>query len=336
MQADTPAMTSPAAVGSRFQRDVLDAHAVSIAVVIPTFKRPQQLARTLASVAAQVTSQTIAAVVVENHAAGSEGLAVANRMFAEGQAQGFAVVETRQGNCNAYNAGFKAAIDAFPNLTHIAIIDDDEIASPAWLQSLLAAAASTGADIVGGPQVPVFDDPVGAARYQSHPVFQPAHGASGSAGLITSTGNCLIAIGVIRAMQPDWLDERFNFLGGGDTDFFTRCRARGFRFQWAADAVVHETVPSRRTERSWITARSLRNGVISALIQRKHNPGLIGRLKVIAKSLALLLVSPVRSVALWARTGSFYTGSYHMMIAAGRILAEFGYTIEQYREPEKN
>ncbi len=340
MQADTTANTTAktpsASTGSRLRRDTLDAYDVSIAVVIPTFKRPQQLARTLASVAAQVVSQKIAAVVVENHAAGSEGLAVAERMFAERQAQGIAVVEARQGNCNAYNAGFKAALDAFPNLTHIAIIDDDETASPAWLESLFAAAASSGADIIGGPQVPVFDDPVGAALYQSHPVFQPAHGTSGAAGLITSTGNCLIAIGVIRAMQPDWLDERFNFLGGGDTDFFTRCQAKGFGFQWAADAVVHESVPSRRTERSWITARSLRNGLISALIQRKHNPGPIGRMKVIAKSVALLLASPIRSVALWARTGSFYTGSYHMMIAAGRILAEFGYTIEQYREPEKN
>jgi hypothetical protein len=141
---------------------------------------------------------------------------------------------------------------------------------------------------------------------------------------------------VLKAMKPDWLDERFNFLGGGDTDFFTRCRAKGFRFHWAAEAVVHETVPARRTERSWITARSLRNGLISALIQRKHNPGFAGRMKVIAKTLALLLASPFRSLALWIRTGSFYAGSYHMMIAAGRILAEFGYTIEQYREPEKN
>jgi hypothetical protein len=99
---------------------------------------------------------------------------------------------------------------------------------------------------------------------------------------------------------------------------------------------VVETVPARRTERSWITARSLRNGLISALIQRKHNPGFAGRLKVFAKSLALLAVSPLRSLLLWRETGSAYAGSYHMMIAAGRILAEFGYRIEQYRQPEKN
>jgi GT2 family glycosyltransferase len=333
MQPGSPTMTQLTSAGAP---SVRDQSSVTVAVVIPTFKRPDHLERTLASVAGQSVHRTIAAVVVENHAAGSEGLAVAQRMFADGRARGIAVVEPRQGNCNAYNAGFAAAIDAFPDLTHVAIIDDDEIAASGWLEALHAAADSSGADIVGGPQVPVFDDPAGAARYSQHPVFQPAHGASGSAGLITSTGNCLMTVQVLQAMRPHWLDERFNFLGGGDTDFFTRCRAKGFRFHWAAEAVVRETVPARRTERSWVTARSLRNGLISALIQRKHNPGLAGRLKVMAKSLALLLASPIRSAILWARTGSFYIGSYHMMIAAGRILAEFGYTIEQYREPEKN
>ncbi len=317
-------------------RPVYDPLRVTVAVVVPTFKRPEHLERTLASVAGQETSRVIAAVVVENHAAGGEGLAIAEQMIADHRAQGLVVVEPRQGNCNAYNAGFAAALQSFPNLTHVAIIDDDEIAVPTWLETLLIAATQSGADIVGGPQVPVFDDPAGATRYMLHPVFQPAHAESGSAGLITSTGNCLIAVAVLRAMQPDWLDERFNFLGGGDTDFFTRCRARGFRFQWAAQAIVHETVPARRTERSWITARSLRNGLISALIQRKHNPGLSGRLGVLAKTLGLLAASPFRSLALWSKTGSFYAGSYHMMIAAGRILAEFGYTIEQYREPDKN
>ena len=315
---------------------LLDASAVCIAVVMPTFKRPEHLRLTLQSVADQATSRQFAAVVVENHAVGGEGATVAKAMFAEGCARGICVIEARQGNCNAYNAGFSAALASFPNLTHVAIIDDDEIAVPEWLERLAAMAEREGADIVGGPQIPVFDDALGAERYRDHPVFRPAHATSGSAGLITSTGNCLISVGVLKAMGPPYLDERFNFLGGGDTDFFTRCREKGFRFHWAAEAIVHETVPARRTERSWITARSLRNGLISALIQRKHNPGAWGRIRVIAKSLALLAVSPIRSLGLWRETGSFYAGSYHVMIAAGRLLAEFGYTIEQYREPEKN
>jgi GT2 family glycosyltransferase len=311
--------------------------AVRIAVVVPTYKRPEHLALTLSSVARQSPGVPFAAVVVENHAAGQEGAAVVRAMFARGELGGVLVVEPRQGNCNAYNAGFAAALAAFPALTHVAIIDDDEVAEPDWLARLLSAAmAGEGAELVGGPQKPVFDDAEGARRFAAHPVFRPAHGESGAAGLITSTGNCLIAATVLREMAPDWLDPRFNFLGGGDTDFFTRCRQRGYRFRWAAEAVVVETVPARRTERSWITARSLRNGLISALIQRKHNPGVAGRLKVFAKSLALLAASPIRSLLLWRETGSAYAGSYHMMIAAGRILAEFGYRIEQYRQPEKN
>ncbi|MGL5117491.1 MAG: glycosyltransferase family 2 protein [Beijerinckiaceae bacterium] len=315
----------------------LDPDAIKLAVVIPTYKRPEHLCRTLASVARQSPGCPFVAVVVENHAAGLEGARVVHAMFEAGEAHGLLVVEPRQGNCNAYNAGFGAALAAFPALEHIAIIDDDEVAEPDWLSWLLSASVQGGgADIVGGPQKPLFDDGEGARRYASHPVFRPTHHRSGAAGLITSTGNCLIAARVLREMSPDWLDPRFNFLGGGDTDFFTRCRERGFRFRWAADAVVVETVPARRTERSWITARSLRNGLISALIQRKHNPGVAGRFKVLAKSLALLVASPFRTLALWRETGSAYAGSYHMMIAAGRLLAEFGYRIEQYRHPEKN
>ncbi|MFM9975149.1 MAG: glycosyltransferase family 2 protein [Beijerinckiaceae bacterium] len=313
----------------------LDRTLVRIAVVIPTFKRPEHLAKTLASVSDQQTGRCFAVVVVENHAGACEGATVASAMLAQGRVRGLCVIESRQGNCNAYNRGFAEALEAFPNLTHVAIIDDDEIAVPVWLETL-ARAAATGADIVGGPQRPVFDDAAGARRFAAHPVFRSAHQTSGSTNLITSTGNCLIGVNVLRAMGPPYLDERFNFLGGGDTDFFTRCRDRGFTFQWAEEAAVIETVPARRTERRWITARSLRNGLISAIIQRKHNPGLAGRIKVIIKSLALLVASPFRSLLLWRQTGSLYAGSYHMMIAMGRLLAEFGYTIEQYRQPEKN
>jgi glycosyltransferase involved in cell wall biosynthesis len=313
----------------------LDRASVLIAVVLPTFKRPDHVKRTLASLAAQTIAVPFAVVVVENHAAGMEGASAAADVLASASLQGMVIVEPQAGNCNAYNAGFRRALASFPALTHVAIIDDDEIAIPEWLERLHGAAGE-GADVVGGPQVPVFEDAEGARRYAMHPVFRSAHGESGAAGLITSTGNCLISADALRTMAPDFLDERFNFLGGGDTDFFTRLSGKGFRFRWSQDAAVRESVPPRRTERSWITARSVRNGLISALIQRKQMPGLAGRAKIIAKSLALLAASPFRSAVLAARTGSLYAGSYHMMVAAGRILAEFGYTIEQYREPEKN
>jgi GT2 family glycosyltransferase len=314
----------------------LDRDNIEIAVVMPTFRRPEHVVLTLRSLAVQSIDRPFAVVVVENEADGREGAAAAAQVLDEGGLRGMVVVEPRQGNCNAYNAGFSAALASFPRLTHVAIIDDDEIATPDWLAHLYVAAEETGADIVGGPQIPQFEDGEGERRFAAHPVFRPAHAASGEAKLITSTGNCLIGAYVLRHMRPNFLDERFNFLGGGDTDFFTRCRKEGFAFHWSKDAAVRETVPARRTERSWITARSLRNGIISALIQRRQSPGAIGKAKVIAKTLALLAASPFRSALLAAETGSLYIGAYHMLVAAGRIMAEFGYSIEQYRQPDKN
>jgi GT2 family glycosyltransferase len=315
---------------------VLDRGAVQIAVLVPTFKRPEQLAKTLNSLGAQTTRTPYAVVVVENNAPGCEGARAAAAAFVAGDVTGLAIVEPRQGNCNAYNTGFRRALAEFPNLSFVAIIDDDETADPVWLEMLEDSARSSGADIVGGPHLPVFQDQDGERRYGHHPVFWAAHHATGAVNMLTSTANCLIGANVLRRMEPHLLDERFNFLGGGDTDFFTRCRSQGFTFHWREEAVVREIVPSRRTERSWITARSVRNGIISTIIQRRQMPGFLGRLKVFAKSIALLSASPFRSVAFAVRTGSVFVGSYHMMVATGRILAEFGYTIEQYRNPEKN
>jgi hypothetical protein len=312
-----------------------DGPAPDLVVILPTFQRPEHLQKTLLSLQEQDFVGPIAVIVIENHASGRAGAAVAAQWLAAGHS-GFALVENRQGNCFAYNAGFLAARRYYPDAGHIAIIDDDELASRNWLSGLLQAAKTHEADIVGGPQLPVFEDPVGASRFGNHPVFTPNHRASGPVDLVHSTGNVLIASHVIDAMGQPVLDERFNFSGGGDTDFFTRCAARGFRFAWNAEAPVLETVPARRSEKGWITSRSLRNGMLSALIQLRHSPGFAGRLKVLGKSLGLLAASPFRAFGLALKTGSAFAGSYHIFVAVGRLLAEFGYRNEQYRQPEKN
>ena len=137
-------------------------------------------------------------------------------------------------------------------------------------------------------------------------------------------------------MGPPFLDVAFNFIGGGDSDFYARARARGFSFGWCEEAPVFETVPARRAAFSWINARSLRNGAISAIIERRADPSLGGGLRRIGKSLALLAASPFRGIRLAWRTSSPVGGLYHLQVAVGRFLAEFGRVNEQYRRPEQN
>jgi GT2 family glycosyltransferase len=308
---------------------------VKLAITLPTFRRPDHLIATLNSLEAQGRGDDTAVIVMDNDADALEGAKSAAEWLKSSRLKGLVIAAHQRGNCHAYNAGWQTALAEFPNLAHIAVIDDDELAAPGWLEGLLQTAERTGADLTGGPQAPVFADPA-LDSLRRHPVFKPHYASSGPVPILYSSGNVLISRRVLDAMPRPFLDPAFNFIGGGDSDFYRRAKAKGFSFAWCAEAAVLETLPSRRAEFSWINARSLRNGAISAIIEKRQQPGLAGRLRILAKSLALLAASPLRGVRLAMATGSVMIGLYHLQVAMGRLMAEFGFVNEQYRNPESN
>ncbi|ANT50060.1 glycosyltransferase family 2 protein [Mesorhizobium amorphae] len=314
----------------------LAAETIEAVVTLPTFKRPEQVLATLASLKAQQTARRFAVIVMENEAEARDGAKAALPLFERGEIAGMVIIAHERGNCSAYNAGWQTAIVHFPDFEHLLVIDDDEIADPFWLENMCKAAETLGADIVGGPQVPVFAEPA-HARWAEHPVFAPPYRETGLVAALYSSGNLLVGRNVLTAMGPPFLDLRFNFMGGGDSDFLSRAAQRGFVLGWCAEAKVQETVPARRVAADWIRARSLRNGVISTLVEKKKRAGTpLAGAKVFAKSLALLAASPLRGAVRLMRTGSPATALYPIHVALGRVLAEFGYANEQYRQPEKN
>lgn len=313
----------------------LDPGSIEAVVTLPTFRRPEHLLATLASLEAQRGAPSFAVVVMENDAEGRAGLEAARPLFADGTITGLVLVAHERGNCSAYNAGWQTALERFGNMRHLLVIDDDEIAGEDWIARMIKTAERLGVDIVGGPQIPRFE-PGARIFTENHPVFRPHYSTSGAVPILYSSGNVLLARHVLETMGAPFLDTAFNFIGGGDADFYSRCRERGFRFGWCAEAPVFETVPARRTEFSWLNARALRNGAISAIIERRRLGGARGAVRRIAKSLALLAASPWRSLRLGVDTGSATIGLYHCQVAVGRLLAEFGQVNEQYRQPERN
>ncbi|SFQ02102.1 Glycosyltransferase, GT2 family [Mesorhizobium sp. NFR06] len=329
-------LPSDASISIAGQSPGLAAETVEAVVTLPTFKRPRQVLEALASLKAQRTDRRFAVIVMENEAGAREGARAVLPLFESGEIPGMVIIAHERGNCSAYNAGWQTAILRFPNFKHLLVIDDDEVAEPDWLERMCKAAETLHADIVGGPQVPVFADPA-HARWAEHPVFAPPYRETGRVPALYSSGNLLVGRNVLTAMGPPFLDLKFNFMGGGDSDFLSRSAQKGFVLAWCAEAKVNETVPARRVEADWIRARSLRNGVISTLVEKKKRAGTpLAGLKVFLKSLALLAASPLRGAIRLARTGSPTTGLYPVYVALGRVLAEFGYANEQYRQPEKN
>src|SRR5450631_1519787 len=150
---------------------------VGVVVCIPSFRRPQHLRLTLASLAAQRTGRRFAVVIVENDASKCESVPVAAEFLGSGKFPGLCLVEPRQGNCHAINAAFETALATFPGATSLLMIDDDEIASESWLERMVGAAEATGADLVGGPVFPNIADE-GKRGLRRHPAFRPAYDTS--------------------------------------------------------------------------------------------------------------------------------------------------------------
>lgn len=302
---------------------------IGIVVCIPSFRRPQHLRRTLDSLVAQRTDRRFAVVIVENDVAKCGSVPVASELLESGRLQGLCVVEPRQGNCHAINAAFETALATFPAASCLLMIDDDEIASKDWLESMMGAAETTGADVVGGPVFPDFDD--GNKRgLHRHPAFRPGYDVSGPVPVIYGCGNCLITRPVFARLGHPFFDLRFNFLGGGDYDFFIRCRDAGFRFHWAAEAVIVETVPTSRTNIGWIARRSLRIGAINYHVQRKAARTVWSRTTLIARMLAILPLSLFRAGQMMVSERKAIVAMHPMAVAVGSWLAIIGIEPHQY------
>ncbi len=314
----------------------LDRTAIEVVVTLPTFRRPEPLLATLASLNAQQTARRFAIIVMENDAEGLAGANAARPLFDSGSVNGLLIVAHDRGNCFAYNAGWTTALAEFPHFDHLVVIDDDEIAATDWLEQLCATAERHEADVVGGPQVPVFPD-ASSGEWARHPVFSFPYQRSGLVPALYSSGNLLVRRRLLERSSRPFLDPLFNFVGGGDSDFLSRSAENGARLAWCAEAKVFETVPPRRLEADWIRARAMRNGQISTMVERRRRANEpLGRLRTLAKSLALLAASPLRAALRYAQSGSASIAAYPVLVGVGRVMAEFGQVHEQYRQPEKN
>lgn len=311
----------------------MDSRAIDIVVTVPTFRRPEHLLRTLESLKAQQSSLQIAIIVMENEAEKREGALAAAPLFEDGTYRGAVIITHDRGNCNAYNGGWFAALKLFSSLKYICVIDDDELALPDWAHMLCQTMETHHVDLVGGPQIPVFEGDVNA-KWTRHPVFTPHYADTGPVKTLYSSGNLAISRKVLDAMPQPFFDLQFNFTGGGDADFMRRAAAKGFSMGWCNEAPVHETIPAGRVTWEWIQKRALRNGELSARIEHRERRGqFAARWKTIGHTFVLLVAAPVRLLIDLLKTGSLLNALYPVHIALGRIMSEFGYANEQYRNP---
>lgn len=165
-------------------------------------------------------------------------------------------VEPNRGIPHARNCGVRAALRE--GAEFVAFIDDDEVASPDWIDELLDVQRRCAADVVSGPSLPRFAAGVEPWVVEGGFFTYPRY-ATGEAIPIAATNNALVAAHLFRGTAEPF-DPAFGLSGMDDSHFFMRVRKEGAKLVWADEARVEEFIPASRARARWIVKRAFRIG----------------------------------------------------------------------------
>ena len=239
-----------------------------LAVVVPTFRRPDLLVEALDSIAAQTGAPPFRLFVVENDSEGQAGTRAATDWIARtGWADRATVVVAKErGFSQSRNAGLAAAF-ARPEIDAVAMMDDDTVADPTWVAAIVEALEAHDPDLLGGPTIYSFATDV-PNHIANADMFGVPFTHSGPVPRLRSSNNCVISRRLFETLGPPLFDPRFGSSGGEDVLLFTRCQQRGGKIVWTTEAVVREGVPADRGTDQWVLKRHRASATNAARIDR--------------------------------------------------------------------
>jgi succinoglycan biosynthesis protein ExoM len=231
------------------------AEATRLTVCACTHRRPEGLRALLAGLAAErfaaLARPRFDVVIVDNEGS-AEARASCEEIRRTTDLAVRYVHEPKRGIPHARNACLDhVAADA----EFFAMIDDDEVPEPDWLEQLLLAQARSGADVVRGAVVPAFPDGAPAWIREGGFFGWPNAGrravADGAELASASSNNVLVRCAAVRSRSLRF-DPTLTFTGGSDALFFRQMKLAGCKIVYASDARVREIVPPERARFSYL------------------------------------------------------------------------------------
>ncbi len=233
----------------------------SVAVCVPTRKRPAALSRLLESLTQLEPAEAdLAVIVVDNDPEGSARASV--QAYLHRFARATYEIEPEAGIPAARNRLVALALEHAADF--VAFVDDDEWVEPGWLRHLLRTARAFRADAVLGPVVPVYDDVV-PQWLRDRGFYERPRAPTGSPVVQARTGNALVSAHLLADTGEPFPRS---LAVGEDTYFFERARRRGATMVWCDEALAYEAVPPERARVGWLLARAFRQGSTYSRCQR--------------------------------------------------------------------
>jgi glycosyltransferase involved in cell wall biosynthesis len=204
--------------------------------------------------------------------ADNEGSLENRRICSEFQESAFEsltyVPEQQQGISYARNA----CIDNLPDGTSfVAMVDDDESPDPEWLNHLLLAQSSSGADVVVGPTLPEFEAGTATWIQETGYFAKPQNPDSFEdlqADPPAATCNVLIKAEIFSKLGLRF-DPRLALSGGEDKLLFQDIKLRGYKFVWAARAKVTEWIPRDRATFGYMWREEFRRASVRHYVKSR-------------------------------------------------------------------
>jgi glycosyltransferase involved in cell wall biosynthesis len=232
-----------------------------ISVCVPTYKRPEMLAKCLDGLERQERRGFTHSIVVVDNDDQQSARSVVEEWARRST---IAVVYACEPEQNISLARNRAVANASGE--YIAFIDDDEVPDPAWLANLHAASGRFFlAGGVLGPVLPQFAGTAPAWLVKSELCLRTsfATGTPATDPKHMRTGNVLLSKAMIDDLQVPF-DPRLGRTGGEDSDFFERMIRAGRSFIWCDEARVYEEVPVERQTLRYHVNRALVRGAVQS------------------------------------------------------------------------
>jgi glycosyltransferase involved in cell wall biosynthesis len=305
----------------------------TIAVCICTFRNPEGLRALLQGLDTQrletVRDRDLTIAVVDNDA-GASAAPVLENYTGSGRFKLARVNQPKRGLSSARNSALQLAFASQAEL--FAFLDDDEVPSERWLQSLMECFNDPRNTIVVGPLEPRFEAPPPRWIIQGdffHRRYSDAD--EDSAGY---TSNVMMRTAAIAASGVRF-DETLNSIGGEDVVFFRALRARGFNIKCSPDALAYESIPPARATLKWMMRRWVRAGATATLLMDSTHVGWRNRVANAARGLGRIAAGSVLVVltALTRGRRDFAAVARSLSTVcrgAGMLMSAFGISYQEY------
>jgi len=304
-----------------------------VTVALCTYFRPEKLDGCLESLIRQDTKVPYEIVVVDNDANGSARTTVEDRA-AMAADRGIVLtyhIEPEQSISLARNRAIAAARGDW-----VALIDDDEVADPGWLDALVRCARAEDADGVWGPVVKTFPEKFPRWLQASKYFFRPQRvGLEGELHEELASNNAVLRREMLQS-RPGPFDPKYGRIGGSDTELFEWLDHHGFRFFACPDAIVREEQPLSRASLRWMMRRGYRVGFVQSSIHVQHRGCVQGVAWVLRALVGDLVRVPIMMVQhIWRPRLLIWLLPRHLARQAGRIGYFLSVRIIEYRNRVK-